>query len=176
MMQMRIEGGMELVAAIRQLPSRVGKRMLTEALKDAAEPMRERMGELAPRAPGAPDLADNIVISTTTRVANTVDGFSERTDDQVAAVAVGPAKGFFYGFFQEFGTIWHGAQPFARPAFDSESPQVLVVLARALWAALAGKGISRSRSVSGGVTEGGSTGGGYGLGEGGVTTRGGTGL
>jgi HK97 gp10 family phage protein len=52
------------------------------------------------------------------------------------AVAVGPSKAGFYGIFQEFGTVHHGAQPFARPAFDQTVQKSLGILAAALWQAI----------------------------------------
>jgi HK97 gp10 family phage protein len=53
------------------------------------------------------------------------------------AVAVGPAKNRYYGVFQEFGTVHHGAQPFARPAFDLNVTKSLSILASFMWAAIA---------------------------------------
>lgn len=138
MVKMRFEGGAELAKAFEQLTARVSKRTLRESLEEAAEPMRRNMSSLAPRAPGAPDLADNIVIATART--KSVEG------NQSAAVAVGPAKEFFYGFFQEFGTVHHPAQPFMRPAFDGGVSKVLSGLARSLWTALASRGISRTVS------------------------------
>jgi HK97 gp10 family phage protein len=133
---MRLEGVSELVQAFDGLPKRLTNRALYELLTDAAEPMRASMASFAPREPGAPDIADNIVISKTRRKADVRDG-------QEVAVAIGPSKGFFYGFFQEFGTVHHGAQPFARPAFDSEWETALEIIRTDLWTILAGHGIHR---------------------------------
>ena len=103
-----------------------------------AEQELKRMAQMAPREPGAPDLADNIVISTG-RVIK-----PKGSDSHAAAVNIGPEKRFFYGFFQEFGTVHHGAQPFVRPAFDGGVTKALSDMARALWTALAARGISRT--------------------------------
>jgi HK97 gp10 family phage protein len=157
MIRVRFEGGAELAAALESLPKRVGRSMLVEALTDAAEPMRKRMASLAPREPGAPDMADNIIVSRS-MVTIQGDGEKVRNDEFQASVAVGPSKGFFYGFFQEFGTTRHSAQPFARPAFDSESQAALDLLARSLWTALAARGISRSVTVNTPVRSGGGSG------------------
>lgn len=89
MVKMRFEGGAELAKAFEQLTARVSKKTLRESLEDAAEPMRRHMASMAPREPGAPDLADNIVISTAR--AKAIEG------GQSAAVAIGPAKEFYYG-------------------------------------------------------------------------------
>lgn len=138
MVTMKFEGGAELAKALEGLSARVSKRMLREALEDAAEPMRRSMAAMAPREPGAPDLADHIVISTA-RVKKVAGD-----ESQSAAVAVGPAREFYYGLFQEFGTSFHGAQPFVRPAFDGAVSRTISEMARALWTALAARGISRS--------------------------------
>lgn len=143
--------GRELAAALRSLSPRVSKSIQREALRDAAEPMRSTMGRLAPREPGAPDLADNMAISNATKK----DGI----DGTTVGVRVGPAKGFFYGYFQEYGTVHHGAQPFARPAFDSEVQKVLPALAKRLWTAMAGRGINRPTQTSAGPVTGGPGGG-----------------
>jgi HK97 gp10 family phage protein len=139
--KVRFEGGAELAKKFETLSARVAKRALRDALETAGEPMRRRMGQMAPREPGAPDIANNIVISTA-RVKK-VKG----SDAQSAAVAIGPEKSFFYGFFQEFGTIFHAAQPFVRPAFDAGVTKALSDLARAMWTELAARGISRSVTV-----------------------------
>lgn len=135
---MRFEGGKELADALRQLPARVGRSVLIQALKDAAEPMRERASRLAPHEPGAPDLRDNIEVSTIRR---------RSAEETEASVAMGPTKDFFYGIFQEWGTVFHGAHPFMRPAFDQEASPALKELRQQLWAALASKGIVQVRHL-----------------------------
>lgn len=132
----RIEGGAELAKVLNDLPKRVSKRVLRNALEAAGEPIRQGMARLAPREPGAPDLADHMVISGTR-----VEGLQD--NDQTAAVAIGPEREFFYGFFQEWGTAFHGAQPFARPAFDSGVDRALKEITSALWTELAAVGIAR---------------------------------
>lgn len=127
MFAMRFEGGQQLAKRLQQLPLNVGRRTMLQALKDGAEPIQERAADLAPRAPGAPDLADHIVVATV------------RGEDPT--VAVGPTREFLYGFYQEFGTSRHSAQPFMRPAFN-ESPKSLGIIGGALWRALIGQGQS----------------------------------
>lgn len=148
MFTMKIEGGAELAQAIDALPERVSRPIVREILRDVAEPMRARMGQLAPRRAPEPDLADNMVISTIGGGRNAVFA---RGGEQEVAVAIGPARGFAHGLLQEYGTAHHGAQPFARPAFDEEAPKIPAELARRLWVALAGRGIGRSRTQLGPV-------------------------
>lgn len=137
MMTLRFEGGADLAKALASLSPRLSKPIQRGALREGAEPMRVRMGSLAPRRPPHPDMADHMAIANATG-----------EDTQEIAVAVGPEKRFFYGLFQELGTAFHAAQPFARPAFDAVSHQSLLIIGAALWRELAGKGIGRTVSSS----------------------------
>lgn len=130
---MRFEGGSDLAAALAQLRPRVSRKVQLDALREGAEPMRQRMAELAPHEPGKPDLKDTMTVST-----------ARGEDIREVAVAVGPSKVGFYGSFQEFGTVHHSAQPFARPAFDAVSPESLRIISAALWRELAGRKIGRN--------------------------------
>lgn len=136
---MQIHGGKELAARLRALPEAFTRAVVIGALTESAELMRARMAQLAPREPGAPDLADNIGISVANRLGDVGGGRWEARHDEEHAVAVGPTKDFFYGLFQEYGTIHHAAQPFMRPAFDSEAPKALTALTQELWKPLRDK-------------------------------------
>lgn len=138
MITLRVEGGDRLARTLRELPDRVNRKVQRDALKEAAEPIRSAAASMAPRAPGAPDLADNIRIS------------NARPDDGAVAVAIGPSKNFFYATFQEFGTSRHGAQPFLRPAWDREGVKALQAIKSALWNALLSRGFGSTRASGGG--------------------------
>lgn len=138
-MGLAISGGREMATVLRTLPQRFTRAVMMETLTAAAEPIRLRMGQLAPRAPGAPDIADHIGISP-----------ARKTDEQEYRVAVGPTRGFYYGYFLEFGTVHMGAQAFARPAFDEMAPASLRRLALDFWAVLAGRGLGGGRGESSG--------------------------
>lgn len=133
MITVKFEGGAELTKALEQLPLRASKRIQREALVDAGEAIAKRMAARAPHEPGKPDLRDAMTVSN-----------SRGRDAQEVAVVVGPSKAGWYGAFQEFGTSQHGAQPFARPAFDESIQSSLNLISRAIWVSLAGRGISRS--------------------------------
>jgi HK97 gp10 family phage protein len=137
---LRFVGGAELQRTLEALSSRLSRQVQREALTEAAQPIRLTMAQLAPRAPGVPDIAANIVIGTA------------RLLRQIA-VAIGPAKGFRYGFFQEYGTVRHRAQPFMRPAFDRHvvSGATLRLLIGSLWRALIGRGVGSTRASGGGT-------------------------
>jgi HK97 gp10 family phage protein len=136
--KVEFQGGKELAAALATLPERVSKRMQREALIDAAEPIRLRMEQLAPRGSGPIHLADRMVISN-----------SRGQDSLEIAIAIGPAKGpTFYGGLVELGTAHAAAQPFARPAFDEKSPSVLKAFAEAVWLALTARGVRQATTIS----------------------------
>lgn len=141
-MTWRFEGGRELEAALSQLSTRLSRKIVTEVLHEAAEPLRMDARRMAPHAPGEPDLRDHIETMTGRAGERSYGTFTG------PLVAVGPTKGFFYGFFQEFGTRHHGAQPFMRPAFDANVPKALDILSRGLWRELAARGMGvRSQTV-----------------------------
>ncbi len=123
---MRLEGGQALKATLAALPQAVSKKIMRTVLVEAAEPMVAVARQKAPREPGAPDPKENIEIGNP----------RTRTDEggeMSTTVVWGPLKAFFYGFFQEFGTVHHGAQPFMRPAFDSQKERSLSIIVRRTW-------------------------------------------
>lgn len=118
----KLIGGEKIARRLQGMTEKLARKKLQSALEEGAELFRERASELAPREPGAPDLADNIGISAL------------RGSGLEKKVAVGPTKGFYYGSFQEFGTRYHAAQPFMRPAFDEEGEKAILVISNALGA------------------------------------------
>ena len=112
-MSFRFEGGKDLAATLRAMPKAQSRTAQIDALLEAAEPIRAVARRMAPRAPGAPDMADNIE-SMQTRRALDVSGTE-------TGVIVGPMKWAFYAHFQEWGTVRHAAQPFLRPE-DGAAP------------------------------------------------------
>lgn len=149
---LRMEGGDALAANLKTLSSRVSKSLMREALMEGAEPIRDRGEVLAPRAPGAPDIAEHIVIGPARAqdaVAVAVGPSTERRSDQ-------PRTTFArQGVMLEFGTARMGAQPFMRPAFDEMHRPALTVIGAALWRELVGRGLGRSMGIGSGPTSGG---------------------
>ena len=140
MVRMNVTGGDELAAKLRKLPMAVRKNELYRILREAGEPMRSRMEQLAPRSTGdrgnIPGLADSMSISVAKKIGSTSGGRWEASDEFMAAVAVGPSKNAYYGIFQEYGTVHHGAQSFARPAFDGTADTSLKHISAELWTLL----------------------------------------
>lgn len=138
MITVKFEGGAQLAANLAALPTSVSKQVQRAVLVEAAEPMVAVMRRLAPRAPGAPDIADNIEIG------NPSQRKDEFGDDKAMTVSVGPIKGFFYGYYQEWGTVYHGAQPFMRPAFDQNKDRSLWIIRTRTWEHVQSWVLSRS--------------------------------
>lgn len=132
---MTLHGAQDLAKRLNELPKAVSLRVQREAARAAAEPMRAEAAALAPRDPEVEGttLADSIVIGTISQRRLNRQGRSE------VVVEVGPSRkpaDAFYGYFQEYGTVHHAAQPFMRPAFDHTSRQSLNILLSRLWAAV----------------------------------------
>lgn len=147
----RVEGGREVAQALNGLATRLSRKVQREALYEVAEPMRAAMARHAPHDPGAPDLNKSMTISNATKK----DGL----DEGAVGVRVGPSKWAFWGLFQEHGTTRHGAQPFMRPAFDTEGPKILQRLVPILWRELAARGVHRPTQTSDAPVVGGPGGG-----------------
>jgi HK97 gp10 family phage protein len=142
---LRFEGGEKLAKALGELSTRVSKGIMRDALiAGAAEPMQQTAISMVARAPGAPDLANHIVISTA------------RAEGPTAAVAMGPSiekrpepgrkKPISYslqGRYLEFGTARTKMRAFMRPAFDQNASKSIPAIASALWHAI----ISRKYST-----------------------------
>jgi HK97 gp10 family phage protein len=126
-LSVRFEGGAELAKTLNALPTAVSRKIQNDALEAAAEPIVAVARRMAPREPGGRDLADNIEQQTKRA------GVDEFGDAKAAMVVVGPLKGFFYGHFQEWGTVRHAAQPFMRPAFEQNKERSLTIIKDRLW-------------------------------------------
>lgn len=137
---LKVLGSEQLVTNLQQLSRRLSKKVVTEALLLAAEPMQQIAAQLAPRRPGEPDLADHIVVMP-------VDDKRNRRD---VSVAYGPSREFFYGIYQEYGTGHHRAQPFMRPSFDRGGRTAVNRFKSEVWAALIRRGFGSARAGGGG--------------------------
>lgn len=135
--KVQIRGLAELDRALSGIGRAVSKRMLTNALKSAGEPMRDLMKALAPDDPatGPPyDLKSSIIVSTL----STPIGKSQLPAKYSSAVFVGAAAPYGYpqAEFTEWGTRKMPAHPWGRPAFDNQKNHVVNILGEELWAAI----------------------------------------
>lgn len=136
----KVDGGEALAKNLDTLSLRVQKGIVLRALKVGAEPMRAAASAHAPKPEKAPHVGDHIVIG------------SARQKGVYASVAIGPSKGFderaqVYPKQQEYGNARHKAQPFMRPAFDTEQARTLKIVASEVWGEL----IARGSSSGGGM-------------------------
>lgn len=128
-LNIRVEGETALIQNLEALPRQLTAAAARRVARVGAQPLAQRMRELAPFAPGKPDLRDTIIVRDLPAGSTLI----LRTE---VGVEIGPSLAGFYGFFQEFGTVHHGAQPFARPAFDQAWPLALALMRVDLWAAI----------------------------------------
>lgn len=137
MFQQRFEGGEQLARVLDGLSRRPQRAIVVKVLTEGAIPIQEMASSIAPVDPGAPDLAKNIMIAAV-------------RSEEMGAVAVGPSPDFFYGLFQEEGTVHHRAQPFMRPAFDTTAiPVSLGVIGQAFWREVIERGLTSARTSPG---------------------------
>ncbi len=122
---MAILGGYDqFEAALTRLDRTVQGKILIDALKDAAEPMRDRAAQLAPVLTGNLQAHEIISVARGTSTSS------------YATVRVGPSMDAYYGIFDELGTAHQTAQPFLEPAFDDTSEQAERIIAESLASAI----------------------------------------
>ena len=140
MISVHVDGLKELEQNLKTLSERTSRSLLRQALVVAAEPVRARMAQLAPSGdPEQPNLREEIGTGANAR---------SEIDITDVAVAVGPTRRGYYGSFQELGTSFHGAQPFARPAFDTNWMVSLGIFAVEMWRELAGRRLHKPTQIS----------------------------
>jgi HK97 gp10 family phage protein len=139
-----LQGSDDLRKRLLELPKALSTTVQRKALIAGAEPIRAHAASLAPRDPmsSGPHLADNIVIGVPPKRKLAMAGLSSAEADvagEGGIVEVGPAlqpSDHFYGYLQEFGTVRHQAQPFMRPAFDTQARASLNLVLSSLWTAI----------------------------------------
>lgn len=137
---MHFEGGTELAASLRAMPEAASATIVVGALHQAGLPMADNMASLMKRSKdGKEHAADHVVVSRLTwRIE--VDGITRSILPGEYAVGVGPAKDFFYWFFQEYGTVYQQPpNPALRPGFDQTVEQSLGILIALMRDAIAAK-------------------------------------
>jgi HK97 gp10 family phage protein len=99
-------------------------------LLKAGQPMADRASQLAPDDPStpSPDLHTSIFVSTKLNKTQAKEARKEGKSFQEVYVGTNDRA----GVLQEFGTEHSRAQPFMRPAFDSEKFTALEIIRRDL--------------------------------------------
>jgi len=139
-----LDGTGDLLKRLQSLPAATSASVQRKALLAGAVPIQEHAASIAPRdeSSSGPHLADNIVIGVQSARKLKQSGLGAAELDIAQSgmvVEVGPAlqpSDHFYGYFQEFGTVHHAAQPYMRPAFDTQKHRSLAVVIAAMWEAI----------------------------------------
>lgn len=132
----KVEGLRELVAGLEALPKAVARNTLRRVLKKRAEPMAATMRGLVPDDPATPNSKDlkgsiGVGIKLSKRQAR-LHRKANKDDKQFAEVFVGPGPKP-HAHLQEFGTVSHGPQAFARPAWDQHQDSILAGIRDDFW-------------------------------------------
>ena len=121
MASFKVEGLRELERALAELPKATAKNTLKRTLKLAAQPIADHAQRLAPRDTGG--LADGIMVTT-----KKPKRHKPKSGRAFAEIYIGPKARSVNAVPQEFGTVNHPAQPFMRPAWDSEQMNALDII------------------------------------------------
>jgi len=125
-----LTGFAELAKALRDLGPRVGRKHLRAATSKGAAVIRKKARELAPVDTG--EMRKDIQQKREKTSGDNIASYSVYTRSGKKSRMSGKArnvdKDSFYWKFQEFGTAKMPAQPFMRPAFESEKENAVDVL------------------------------------------------
>lgn len=122
MITSKLEGLDQTVANLEELSKATRRNTLRRVLLPAGEPVANDAAQMAPHRSGR--LAFSISVSTQL----TRRQKQERPKENEAEIYIGPAGGngaLNYASFEEFGTIDTPANPFMRPAWESNRGIVL---------------------------------------------------
>lgn len=123
--KLKLTGTKELEKALADLGRATGRNTARRALKKSAQIVADEAQILVPVDQG--ELMDSIIVSTKLNSAQ-----RHRKTKGGVDMHVGPTV--YYGHFVEFGTVKQSAQPFMRPAWESNKEKVLGDLGENLWA------------------------------------------
>lgn len=119
----KVQGLAEVGEMLRGLPEKVREKIIRGAMRKAGNDLRDSVIEKTPVLSG--DLKKSIKL---------VVGFSRRSETMVATVM--DTQPAFYGRFVEMGTRHSKAQPFMRPAMESQADSAIETLRAALEAGI----------------------------------------
>lgn len=116
-MKVRIEGLREVDKALAELPKATGKAVLRRVLKQRAQPIADAMETGAPKDTGR--LARSAGVSTKLNKTQRAKHRKMFKSDRASVEMFVGVAGLAQATMQEFGTVNHPPQPFARPAWDA---------------------------------------------------------
>ena len=123
----RVDGLKELDRALAELPRATGKNVLRRMLRKAAQPIADDMRAKAPDDPGTGgnDLRSSIGVGSRLGKRQAKLHRKMFKSDKASVEVFAGAGVIPHAHLQEFGTVNHGPQPFARPAWDSNKGRAL---------------------------------------------------
>lgn len=130
-----VEGLREVEEALDELDKLSTRRSVgRRALVNAARPTAEIMRSLAPDDPltAGEDLEESIGVGT--RLSDRQRRLHRRSPDRTKVEAFVGAGPLPQAHLQEFGTVHHPPQPFARVAWDMDKMNVLRRIGEGMWA------------------------------------------
>lgn len=125
----RLEGLKAIQDALHELPRATARNVMKRVLTKRAQPIAEAARRRAPVDRG--DLRDAIAVST--KLTRRQKGLRRKDGPKDVEVFVGPGP-LPQAHLQEFGTSNQPAQPFMRPAWDTEKDGVLEGIKADMWA------------------------------------------
>lgn len=134
-----VDGLSDLENTLRQLPTATQRNVLRRVLMQRGQLLADHMRALAPDDPNTPntnDLKGSIAVGTKLGTRQARLHRKENKDDRDFAEVFVGAGVLPQAHLQEFGTINHGPQPFARPAWDEDQNVLLDGIADDLWKAI----------------------------------------
>jgi hypothetical protein len=126
-----VTGFSELEKALKDLSARAGKGVLSRSLKKAAFPIAEVANNLAPEGETGQYKKSFVYSTRLTKRQARLHRKMFRDDRAAVEGFVGTSDPA--GIQQEFGNIFHKAQPALRPAWDREGQATLDRLGKILW-------------------------------------------
>lgn len=123
----KIEGLRELERSLQELPKATGKNVLRRTLLKIGRPIAEAMRVRAPDDPATSGNDLKGSINVTTRLSRRQRALHKKMfkSDRASVEAFVGTGVIPHAHMQEFGTVHHGPQPFARPAWDAEKTRAL---------------------------------------------------
>jgi HK97 gp10 family phage protein len=141
----RVEGGQGLARVLETMPARLSRNLQFQALYAGGAKIQDAASKFAPVDPKSRrHLRDHIIVRPS------------REESKAPTIAVGPERGTaFYGTFQEWGTQYHGKQPFMRPALDTAAQAAIGAVTSFMRQHFLRLGlVGSSRTSGGGLGEG----------------------
>lgn len=167
MVSFKFEGGRELDAALKGLEKVTARNVATRALKKAAVPIRDKAKQLAPKDKGNLEAAIkigtkanfgrgsfrsfgdwvNVFVGIDGSVLPPKDSKTKKNKRKTRFLQSGGGVAA-YAIFIEMGTDSMKAQPYMRPAFDTEKENALALIKPELWNEIAAQAARAGRKAA----------------------------